>query len=616
MKKRLSVIFGLCIILSTMTVQAATIPDSVKNQKMSGQILQELNIIKGTANGLEEDKPVNREQAIVILIRMLGLEKEAQAFEAYGQFSDVPKTHWAAKYVDFAYQKGLTNGIGNNLFGVGQPVNRKIMATYMLRALNYTTDWSKEDIMAKARTQGITTDAGDGLEDIIRGQAFIYMINAVAIPKNGNSGMILGADDLKSYQEKDNKIQFENPTQPVSSQPVSNQPKLEVASSTFIPVQLPPALRPIAAKTYLYDELEVQFNTLVAFPSKSNFEFTVDGRRIEDVHYNISPGGSSIRFKFSNQNLHGKTIICKINGLKASDGKSVISDATIKAEFKDFTPIKFVQAEVLNDRSFKGTLSVNVMPPDGHRKGTEGHEVYSDGRLMREKVDYDLSWGGKEFKVTFKNPDVYPTRQASLKIWGYMTSPYHKFMDDPDMIELDFSAFEKKEIPLPEVKEPKPAEIVVEKPKIDVDQVWKDVQVAEQPQSQSPSVPVGTLEPTKPVQTYEEIKKGTALKAKPIVVTSQYYNDYKIFLYTDGKVGSVEGLKLVDYQQNEIKVSYKLFEQSFDDGGEIIYGFEVIPEDSRQREFGGYEVFVEKLYESTNQVYTGPFSIKIYPIIN
>ena len=187
MKKGLSIIFGLCIILSTATVQAATIPDSVKNQKMSGQILQDLNIIKGTESGLEEDKPLNREQAIVILIRLLGLEKEAQAFEAYGQFSDVPKTHWAAKYVDFAYQKGLTNGIGNNLFGVGQPVNRKIMATYMLRALEHTADWSKEDIMAKARTQGITLDTGDGQEGIIRGQAFIYMMNAVAIPKNGST---------------------------------------------------------------------------------------------------------------------------------------------------------------------------------------------------------------------------------------------------------------------------------------------------------------------------------------------------------------------------------------------------------------------------------------------
>lgn len=608
MKKRLSIIFGLCIIwLAATTVQAATIPDSVKNQKMSGQILQDLNIIKGTESGLEEDKPLNREQAIVILIRLLGLEKEAQAFEAYGQFSDVPKTHWAAKYVDFAYQKGLTNGIGNNLFGVGQPVNRKIMATYMLRALDYTADWSKEDIMAKARTQGITLDTGDGQEGIIRGQAFIYMMNAVAIPKNGSTAMILGTEDLKTYQDKVSQTQFENWNNPAPKpNPTPDQPKPIAVSSTFKPVQLPPALKPIAAQTYLYDELNVQFNTLVAFPSKSNFEFTVDGRRIEDAHYNISPGGNSIRFKFSNQNLHGKTIICKIKGLKASDGRSAISDATIKAEFKDFTPIKFVQAEVLNNKSFKGTLSVNVMPPDGHRKGTEGHEVYSDGRLMQDKVDYDLSWGGKEFKVTFKNPDVYPTRQASLKIWGYMTSPYHKFMDDPDTIELDFSAFEKKEIPLPEVKEPEPAEIVVENPPIDKEVVWKGVQVVEQPKNEP--------EPVQPVQSYEEIRRGVRIKAQPIVVIGQSYSDKSIWLTTDGKVGSVEGLRLVDYKGNEIPVTYKPFEGG--EGEYKYYGFEVIPTSGRMMDFAGLELFVEKLYESTNQVYTGPFSIYIYQIIN
>lgn len=613
MKKRLSIIFGLCIILSAVTVQAATIPDSVKNQKMSGQILQELNIIKGTESGLEEDKPLNREQAIVILIRLLGLEKEAQAFEAYGQFSDVPKTHWAAKYVDFAYQKGLTNGIGNNLFGVGQPVNRKIMATYMLRALEHTADWSKEDIMAKARTEGITLDTGDGIEGIIRGQAFIYMMNAVAIPKNGNTGMILGTEDLKTYREKVSKTQFENPNTPTSNNPAPNnptpnKPKPDVASLTFTPVQLPPALKPIAAQTYLYDELNVQFNTLVSFPSKSNFEFTVDGRRIEDAHYNISPGGNSIRFKFSNQNLHGKTIICKITGLKASDGKSVISDATIKAEFKDFTPIKFVRAEVLNNKSFKGTLSVNVMPPDGHRKGTEGHEVYSDGKRMQEKVDYDLSWGANEFKVIFKNPDVYPKREASLKIWGYMTSPYHKFMDDPDTIELDFSAFEKKDIPLPEVREPKPAEIEVERPEINKEQLWREVPVAEQPKDEPA--------PAQPAQSYAEATKGTALKAQPIVVITQYYDESRIWLYTDGRVGSVEGLRLVDYKKNEVKASYKVFEESVD--GQMNYGFEIIPEglNGKRMDFGGFEVFVEKLYESTNQVYTGPFSIEIYQIIN
>ncbi|RRD94206.1 hypothetical protein EII17_09625 [Clostridiales bacterium COT073_COT-073] len=600
MKKRLSVIFGLCLILSTVTIQATTIPDSTKNQELAGQILQELDIIKGTEQGLEEGKPLNREQAIVILIRMLGLEKEAQAFVAYGQFTDVPLTHWAVKYVDFAYQKGLTNGIGNNLFGAGQPVNRKIMATYMLRALAHTADWEREDIMAKARMQGITVDAGDGLEGITRGQAFIYMTNTLEIPQNGNTGMILGNEDLKRYRDKLSKAQFEKPNSTIPNPPKVDTPKV------FKAVQLPPSLKPIAAKTYLYDELEVQFNTMVASPSKNNFEFTVDGRRIEDAYYNISPGGASIRFKFSNQNLHGKTIICRMTGLKAFDGKSVISDSTVKAEFKDFTPIKFVQGEVLNNKSFKGILSINVMPPDGHKKGAEGHEVYSDGKLMQEKVDYDLSWGGKEFKVVFKNPEVYPTKEARLKVWGYMTSPYHKFMDEADELVLDFSAFEKKEIPLPEVEEPKPAEIVVDPPKIDVIEMWKDVPVVEQPKDKKtlPATP-------EPEQKYAEAKQDTDIKAQPIVVTDYRCGSSTIDLYTDGKIGSVEGLRVVDANQKEVKVRYQLFEVLGYDGTPCD-GFEIIPEgEDSYRNFAGYTIYVEKLYESTGQVYTGPFSITI-----
>lgn len=604
MKKKISFIVALSLILSMVSIHATTVPDSVNNQSLSGRILQELNIIKGTQNGLEENGSLNREQSIVILIRMLGLEQEAQAFTAYGQFSDLPKNHWAAKYVDYAYTKGLTNGIGNNLFGTGQPVNRKIMATYMLRALNHSADWSKEDIMGKARTIGITLDAGDGSEKITRGQAFIYMINSLEIPKNGNSGLILGEQDLHRFKEIFEQTRFD-----YQSNPVADKPKTDVqiqAPKVFTSVQLPQVLKPVAAKTYLYDELDIKFNTLVSFPSKNNFTFTVDGRRIEDAHYNLSPGGDSIRFKFSNQNLHGKTIVCAINGLKASDGKSAISDAVITAEFKDFIPIKFVQAEVLDQKSFRGLMSINVMPPDGHRKGTEGHEVYSDGRLMQENVDYRLGWGGKEFKVVFTRPEVYPKQEASLKVWGYMTAPYHKFMDDADQIELDFTIFEKKEIPLPEVREPKPAEIVVEPPKLHPVEVWKEVEVSERPKREdSPS----------PSRKYGDVKRDAYIKIQPIVIIEQNYNEYRIVLYTDGKVGSVEGLRLLDKNGKEIEVSYQPFEKNLD--GNQYYGFEITPEGAKEkRDFGGYEVFVEKLYEKSNQVYTGPFSIRINQIIN
>lgn len=617
MKKKIGTVLSLCLVICTAALFAEPIPDAGANQTKAGQILQEFNIIKGTEKGLEEQNPLNREQSIVILIRMLGLEKDALLFPAYGQFVDIPRTHWAASYVDFAYQRGLTNGIGEGRFGANQAVNKKVMATYMLRALGHSADWAEEDIMEKARTLAITSDAGIGSEAITRGQAFIYMANTLMQPKKDGAGNILASEVFARFRDRVSETAFQggakNP-QDVKEDPKEDAKKEDAKKAfpkAFTAVKLPPSFKPIGAKTSLYDELELQFNTLVGMPTKDNFAFTVEGRKIEDAHYNISPGGNSIRFKFSNQNLHGKTIVCKISDLRASDGRSAIADATVTAEFKDFTPIQFVQAEVIDQKSFRGILSVNVMPPDGHMKGTEGHEVYSDGRRMVENVDYRLGWGGKEFKVVFSKPEVYPKESASLKIWGYMTAPYHKFMDQADQIELDFSTQEKKEIPLAEVKEPAPAEILVEQPKIDVMEIWKDVPVVEEAKDEDRSA----TKPAEASKNYGEVKESGSMKANPIVIIDQHYTEYKILLYTDGRVGSVEGLKLVDSNQNEIKVKYRAFENSYN--GRAFYGFEVIPEDSGvKRDFGGSEIFVEKLYEAGNQVYTGPFSIQIRQIIN
>lgn len=642
MKKRISIMFGimvaLCFMVSSMAIHAVTIVDTVENQKKAGELLKEINIIKGTSLGLEEEKTLTREQAIVILLRMLGLEEEAQNFPSYLQFSDVPATHWSAPYVNYAYTKGITNGIGNGKFGLGQVVNKKSMASYMLRALGHTADWSSEDIMGKARKFGITLDFTEGSEQITRGQAFIYMTNTLTQPKNNETKMLLETLSLSTFQDSLTKVEFQTaqqgtppsgsnqqanlqePPKQISENNPKVQPQKPDAPKEFVTVKLQPSLKPVAAKTYLYDELDVQFNTLVSFPQKNNFEFMVDGRRIEDAHYNISAGGNSIRFKFSNQNLHGKTIICKIMNLKASDGKSVISDAIITAQFKDFTPIKFVKAEVLDKKSFRGLMSVNVMPPDGHKKGTEGHEVYSDGKLMQENVDYQLGWGGKEFKVVFKKEDVYPKQNASLKVWGYMTAPYHKFMDESDEIVLDFSMFEKKDIPLPEVPEPQPPQIIVEPPKLGLVEIWKDV-----PVTQEPKVLPGTPAPAEPPKSYEDAKKGDAIAAKPIVVIDRTYFKNRIRLFTDDKVGTVEGLKLIDRNKKEVKVRFEAFEEQYSVYNPLeerekeyqSYGFDIIDESSaKETDFAGYEVFVEKLYESTNQVYTGPFSFKINQIIN
>lgn len=669
MKKIFVVVLSLFLLFGVLVVSADIISDIPESYQKVGNALEDLKIIKGDGKGLNENGNLNREEAIVILIRMLGLEEEALKIQPQGIFSDIPAKHWAAKYVEYAYQNGLTGGIGNGKFGKGMIVNKKMAATYMLRALGYSADWSKEDIMAKAGKYNITKDRGEGLEPIKRGQTFIYIANTLLQNMaNKEEALLLNivgkdrTDKYKSFESTMNSVkqtQSSDMENGANSQGNSNQTQKPQDNKKDpvkpVVVKLSNPLIPTGARTYLYDEFVVEFNQVVAQPKKSDFTFEVDGRIIDSNRYTMAPGGKEIRFKFSNQNLHGKTLICRMSGLKGAYGVKLLAPAKISAEFKDFTAIKFVKAQVIDEKSFKGTLSVAVMPPDGHMKGTEGHEVYSDGKLMTPNVDYQLGWGGKEFKVVFKNKDSYPKQNASLKIWGYMTAPYHKFMDDPDEITLDFSIFEQKDIPLPEPKEPAPAVIEIEEPDIrDFVEQWNDVPVTKaEDQGNKPNddsarkpdnlndrpvdTPIGVADEPKdtlgedsndnPNTVSDYLGDRDSLTPPGTIPGNSYekqgepaiilYYDYfvnKLKFYTNKKIRAIEGLTFIDRANKVHDLNYEPFVLNI--SGKQFTGFTVtIKNPFELNHFDGY-LNIDKLIEDEHGLVTGPFRFEMFLVIN
>lgn len=52
-------------------------------------------------------------------------------------FSDVPKGFWAEEYINSLRELGITNGIGNNKFGVGLSVKRCEFVTYLVRLMKW-----------------------------------------------------------------------------------------------------------------------------------------------------------------------------------------------------------------------------------------------------------------------------------------------------------------------------------------------------------------------------------------------------------------------------------------------------------------------------------------------
>lgn len=155
-KKIISILLVVCLLASLTTVFAA---DAETQQKADA--LNLLGLFQGTNNGYELDKTLTREQGIVMLLRALGLEPEAQGTTASIPFTDV--YDWAKPYVSYAFREKITQGISATQFGYGKPLSDNMFLTLILRALGYQDGEGKDFTWDKpyelAKKIGLISDA-------------------------------------------------------------------------------------------------------------------------------------------------------------------------------------------------------------------------------------------------------------------------------------------------------------------------------------------------------------------------------------------------------------------------------------------------------------------------
>ena len=100
-----------------------------------------------------------RVEALVMLIRLLGKEEEALAGTWSHPFTDVDP--WADKYVGYAYEKGLTNGVAPTRFGSGSEATMQMYLTFLLRALGQTDANAWKEAFSRAEALGIMSTEND-----------------------------------------------------------------------------------------------------------------------------------------------------------------------------------------------------------------------------------------------------------------------------------------------------------------------------------------------------------------------------------------------------------------------------------------------------------------------
>lgn len=97
--------------------------------------LWEKDLLKGYDGVFDLDKKLTRAEAIAVIVRVLGKEKEAMDSGMKSRFTDVPA--WAEVYVAYAEHHGITSGISPELFGADRDISANEYLTFLLRAIGY-----------------------------------------------------------------------------------------------------------------------------------------------------------------------------------------------------------------------------------------------------------------------------------------------------------------------------------------------------------------------------------------------------------------------------------------------------------------------------------------------
>lgn len=102
-----------------------------------------------------DDRPT-RNEAVIMLVRLLGKEEEALSGTWNTPFTDV--AYWARPYVGYAYANELTNGTGATSFSGDSLITAAQYLTFVLRALGYDSgkDFKWDEAWVLSDTLGIT----------------------------------------------------------------------------------------------------------------------------------------------------------------------------------------------------------------------------------------------------------------------------------------------------------------------------------------------------------------------------------------------------------------------------------------------------------------------------
>lgn len=182
MKKRIFSVLLVALLFCSIVTPASAANGQEEN---SAQVLYTLGLFKGTGTNpdgtpiFDLDKTPTRNQALIMLVRLLGKEEEALAGTWDIPFTDVSES--MRPYVGYAYNNGLTNGTSATTYSGSNPIKSTHYIVFVLRALGYKdgVDFQWNNAWQFARELYINRDDYTSSSRFTRGDVAIISVNAL-----------------------------------------------------------------------------------------------------------------------------------------------------------------------------------------------------------------------------------------------------------------------------------------------------------------------------------------------------------------------------------------------------------------------------------------------------
>ena len=191
MKKLLSLLLAVALLCALAPAALAVREDA----NAAAELLHALGLFQGTGTkpdgtpNYDLDRAPTRQEAVTMLVRLLGKEDAARRGNWETPFTDVAA--WALPYVGYAYSTGLSRGTGADTFGGNSLVSATQYLTFVLRALGYAsgTDFRWDAAWEFSDAIGLTHGEYPGNGTFLRGD--VVSISAAALSMQQRGGGLL-----------------------------------------------------------------------------------------------------------------------------------------------------------------------------------------------------------------------------------------------------------------------------------------------------------------------------------------------------------------------------------------------------------------------------------------